>query len=108
MLQIELNFHQMLNLLSEILRFSGLKRKSFVLLNIFFYRKQIPTLPRIEFSFSHSVPVRKYIIRNQDLKVSVMVNVTYNLTMSSSDGSLKRDIVTVTLNVSLAVTISII
>jgi len=41
-----------------------------------------------------------------------MANVIYNLTMSSSDGSLNRDIVTLTvilfLNVYLAVTISII
>ena len=42
----------------------------------------------------------------------MMANVIYNLTMSSSDGSLNRDIVTLTvilfLNVYLAVTISII
>ena len=42
----------------------------------------------------------------------MMANVIYNLTMSSSDGSLNRDIVTVTviltLNVYLAVTIIII
>ena len=52
------------------------------------------------------------ILKSANVIWYMMVNIVYNLTMSSSDGFLNREIVTVTviftLNVNLAVTIIII